>query len=1267
MRSTRLGLSVLAASVVLLAWASSSGDPPPQTGPATEKRFPPLQVPPGFKATLFACDPLIEYPSAIAAGPRPAALFVAVDYMTGLGTEIVRRSEIRLIEDVDGDGYADRSTVYAGEFNSIEGMTYHDGTVYVMHAPFLTALRDTNGDGKADERRDLLTGLGLTPEQNPVRLHCANGCVMGHDGWLYLALGDHGCDVKRPEGDRLVLEGGGILRCRPNGRDAHVFATGLRNIYDVALDEDLDVFVRDNENDGGDYKVRVCHSFFAADHGYPYLYYERPDEALPPLADLGLGSSAGGLCYLEQAFPAEFRGNLFFCEWGRAVMRYRPQRAGSSFAPLKEILFAAGAENDPYGFKPTDLAVQSDGALFVADWADGQRPKRGRGRIYRITAKEEAKSVPSPDSKPADGDSPALLAQLDSPSYHKRCEAQRALERQGQKATAALREALVKGHLGAVGRLHAVWSLAHVEGPSANADLLDLARSDREPRVRAQAVRAVADLADPVLAKHRLDAGAGNVELAKRLAAIAKDQAPQVVREIIVAVGRLRWADAPAWLRETLRTNEPAISHAAMQALRQSGNWPAVLRLLDEPDSLPVRAVALRAIADRHDHVVADGLIERLRREQAASRRREYADLLTRIYQRPVAWTYWGYRPPPRPANTVAWERTEAIGQALDRALADQDREVRLAVLRRMQREKIPTRLATLSQWLRDERQTDCVAVLLEALRNHPAADVRGILAVGVAQREHTVANRLAALALLIGGLDPASQTKLAELASSLEDGPVLAAVLAALAQRPELKPSPLLLGKLSSADAAVRAAAMEALGTLRVAEAADRVGPLLADKDPRVRVAAATVAGKLAVRPATEPLLRLARDTEPAVRRASLEALRLLKEPRAVPLAVAALADRETRPAALQCIAELGGPAQAGAVVEVATRDPSSEVLSQVIGMLSKWSQDAKIPLAQRLEARRAVDQVQGASGALLRWTVAGPLVASEAKTLIERWSAAPASSAEGPQAASPWRTLPATSAEGRVVLGAKPATEGEALFLAYTDLAIAEPTNTQFLGGSSGAWRVWLNGKLVHQRDSAGAFQPDGERFDASLAKGGSRLLVQVAGGKPEFQLRFRRKSSSADQERLAQAALTRPGNADRGRQVFMDAEKSQCLKCHRLGDKGERIGPELTGLGGRFSRMHVIESLLEPSRAIAPSFQTVSLLLDDGRVLTGLVLSDQDGTLTLADNQGRKQALAKSAIQKQQPSPLSTMPDGLEKRLTAEEFVDLVAFLAAQKAAQ
>ena len=117
------------------------------TGPDTEKRFSPLKVPPQFKATLFACDPLIEYPSVLSLGPRSNSIFLAHDYMTGLGEKIARRDEIRLVEDTDGDGYADKSTLWAGNFNSIQGLAYRDGRVFVMHSPFLTVLGDSNRDG----------------------------------------------------------------------------------------------------------------------------------------------------------------------------------------------------------------------------------------------------------------------------------------------------------------------------------------------------------------------------------------------------------------------------------------------------------------------------------------------------------------------------------------------------------------------------------------------------------------------------------------------------------------------------------------------------------------------------------------------------------------------------------------------------------------------------------------------------------------------------------------------------------------------------------------------------------------------------------------------------------------------------------------------------------------------------------------------------------------------------------------------------------------
>jgi putative membrane-bound dehydrogenase-like protein len=1241
----------------LLFAASGGDDKTARTGPATEKRFPPLQVPSGFKATLFACDPLIEYPSVIAAGPRPSAVFVAIDYMTGLGTEIVRRDEIRLVEDTDGDGYADKATVYASGFNSIQGMAYHDGRLYVMHAPFLSVLRVT--DHKADERRDLLTGLGLPPEQNPTRLHCANGVVVGHDGWLYLALGDNGCKVDRPEGDRLVLEGGGILRCRPDGRDLHVFATGLRNIYDVALDDELNVFVRDNENDGGTYMIRVCHSFFGADHGYPYLYEERPDEALTPLADLGLGSSAGGVCYLETAFPPEYRGNLFFCEWGRAVMRYQPRRANASFGPLKEIEFAVGAPADPYGFKPTDIVVQRDGSLLVSDWADDQRPKRGRGRIYRIEAITNKDRRPPASHPPADLES--AVARLESESLWERVDAQGFIERAGAEGLAATRRALASKRLGVRARLHAVWILVKLGEAKTISGLLELAKSDPDARVEAQAVRAIADLSDPTLARHRLNAGSGDADMAARLAALPSNREPSVLLEVVVALGRLQWDQTPAWLHKTLTKPDAALAHAAMQALRRSRNWPEVLKFLDEPENSPLRPIALRAVAGRFDPIVVDGLIQRLRSEGDPTRRRQLADALTRVHKKTGPWVYWGYRPAPRPANTVAWERTAAIEQALDGALADADRTVRAVVLKRMQRERIPTRVTTLGHWLSEERDAARVAMILESIKTHPADLARESLAEVVPDKEHAPANRLMALGLVADGLNETSEGRLLELAGAVEDGPVLAELLRQFGKRPRLKAVPLLLSKASSPSAAVRAAVAEALAERRAIEGSEPVQRMLEDRDAGVRRAAAAAAGTLAIKTAAEALLKRTRDADAAVRRASLDSLRLLKDTTAVPLAVEALADPETQTAALRCIGELGGPGQAKAVVDLAKRNPSAEVLPEVARLLSKWAAGKK-----DTDLGIQLAEIQGSSGVLVSWSVAGPMDIDKAKPLVKALTT-PLQGASRPLPAGPdWQAVFAAGAEARVTLETSQTFADGQVWLAQAALAVDASTPVQFLASSNGMLSVWLNGRRIHQRKEIRPYQPDSDRFDATLDKGLNVLLVEVSQSQAhtQFHLGFRRKTSSAEHERLAQAALTRAGNPERGRTLFFNVTKSQCLKCHRLGEQGEKIGPDLTGVGKRFARIHIIESILDPSRTIAPSFETITVTLKDGRSVSGTRITETADDLTLGDRDGKKHVVAKTDIETRQTDPRSIMPEGLEKGFTTEEFIDLVAFLVSQR---
>ena len=1270
--SMTVAILVCAAGALSVAGENDS----PGTGPSTEKRFPPLTVPDGFKATLFACDPLVEYPSVIAIGPQLGTLFVAHDYVTGLGVELVRRDEIRMLRDTDHDGYADESQLYAGGFNSVQGLAYHDGTVFVMHAPRLTSLQDTDGDGIADVRRELIDGLGLSPEENSNRLHCANGVVVGHDGWLYLAIGDRGCDVQRPEGDRLLFQAGGILRCRPDGHDLHVFATGLRNIYDIALDEELNVFVRDNENDGGDYMIRVCYSFHGADHGYPYLYPERPAEALPPLADLGRGSSAGGTAYLETAFPIDYRRSLFFCEWGRAVVKYGLRRSEGYFEPMQETDFAAGASDDPYGFKPTDLVVDHDGSLLVSDWGDGQRPKRGRGRIYRISATGPSRAPPA-QVVTTDTSDDKLIEWLSSEGLYQRCAAQNAIEKRaeqsaehGQRLLRQLQVTMKNQSTTVLGRLHGVWIIARIGGAESIDLLFNLAQDDPVPRVRAQAVRAIADLVDPVLVRHRIVAGRGDPAIARQIADLADGAKPRVLLEVLIALGRLRWSGAPRWLAQTWKGGDPAQTHAALRLLRDAENWPDVLTLLDRPDrprsaSLDLRTVALHALGDRANSTIVAGIDDRLKSDSDPRRRRQYVDLLARVYKRPVPWVYWGFRPAPRPANTVSWEQTDSIADALNRTLADSDNAVRRSALLRMRREQVPARLDALTDWLRTERNADHVMAILDALEDYPVEQTQRLLIETIASAAREQGNRVAALRLFERGLTPDTEGRLVDLAKGIEDGPVLAVVLETIGNRPRVAGNQLLLESLSSEFADVRATALRALGKRMVDSAAPHVVALLSDTELAVRRAAASVAGTLKVREAAPLLLKTAATDDLFLRSASLESLRQLEQPTAVSLAVDSLPTSETQLAALAYLADFGTARQLDAVANVAATNRSVELLAAVGRVFASWLENGQVSAADQQRIGRAIARLHGDSGNPVVWSVAGPLEDQQAQQTVGRI----VKSEPGGIAltdSEPWQRVMGNGVDSVVRLAPAKKSGDRNAWLATVDLSLTEAVQAQFLASVDGELHVWLNGRSVFRRQASGPFRPNSDRFEAALAAGTNRLLVKLvsSGQEPRFHLRFRAKTSKLEHERLAQQLLTSGGNAERGRELFLNAEKSLCIKCHRLGTAGGQIGPDLTGIGSRFSRIHLIESLLEPSRTIAPSYAALVVVLDSGKVVTGIKIAETPNTITVGNREGKQQTITRSQIDELQIGKLSIMPDGVEKRLTSRELTDLIAFLISEK---
>ena len=170
------------------------------------------------------------------------------------------------------------------------GVIAQDGKVWVLHPPMLSVFRDEDGDGTSDRQDVLVSGLTTSLIDERGGDHTTNGIRMGLDGWIYIAVGDYGFHgAKGKDGTTLSQRGGGILRVRPDGTELEVFAIGLRNPFAIAIDPFMNLFTRDNTNDGAGWDVRVSHLIQTADYGYPQRFANFPDEIMPPLGRLRPG------------------------------------------------------------------------------------------------------------------------------------------------------------------------------------------------------------------------------------------------------------------------------------------------------------------------------------------------------------------------------------------------------------------------------------------------------------------------------------------------------------------------------------------------------------------------------------------------------------------------------------------------------------------------------------------------------------------------------------------------------------------------------------------------------------------------------------------------------------------------------------------------------------------------------------------------------------------------------------------------------------------
>jgi len=188
---------------------------------------------------------------------------------------------------------------------------------------------------------------------------------------------------------------------------------------------------------------------------------------------------------------------------------------------------------------------------------------------------------------------------------------------------------------------------------------------------------------------------------------------------------------------------------------------------------------------------------------------------------------------------------------------------------------------------------------------------------------------------------------------------------------------------------------------------------------------------------------------------------------------------------------------------------------------------------------------------------------------------------------------------------------------------------------------------------------------RIDASLAK----TIVDHATAYPLPQVRDLFERYLPDDQRVARLGsvirrdeiLTLTGRADEGRLLFLNTAGVECKNCHRIGEVGKTIGPDLSEIGKKLTRDQLLESVVEPSKAIDPKYVAYVMETTDGRVLSGLVAERAASHVVLRDAQDRLTVVATENIEHLAPQPTSMMPELLYRDMTAQQLADLIEYLS------
>ena len=644
--------------ILCLGWNLASAAEPevrelakiPPTPP--EKALATFRVKPGFHAELAAAEPLVMDPVALAFDEN-GRLYVAEmrDYSERREERLGR---IRLLEDVDGDGRFDKSTVFADQLAWPTAVICYDGGIFVCATPDIFYLKDTNGDGVADEKRVVFTGLGQGVDRLNVqrlpnsfnwgldnRIHGANG---GNGGSL-VAVGAglkskplelRGSDFSfDPRTLEIRLENGG-------GQNGLSFDNRGRKFV-CSNSSHLQALMYEERYSARNPRFILPHALvdIAVDGPAAEVYRISPDEpwrvlrtqwrvaGLVPGPIEGGGrpsgyftGATGATIYRGNAFPEDFMEDAFVADCGsNLVHRKKVRRDGVGFkaerpADEQKVEFLASTDN---WFRPVQFANAPDGTLYFADmyreviehpWSLPDSLKKhldlnsgnDRGRIYRLVP-DGFKQPPLPHLGRLG--IAELVATLEHRNGWHRDTAQRLLYERQDPAAAPELKRLIRGSKSPLARLHALHALRSQSALTSSE--LTAALSDGDEAVRQHAVRLSEEL---LLARET-----GSELVARKLIDLADDPSLLVRYQLAFTLGQ-DWShpDQPKALAKILRRDagDHWVESAVLSSLKEGA--AAVLATLAADErfrsggsgvSLLGRLAGLVAASGRPEEVAA--------------------------------------------------------------------------------------------------------------------------------------------------------------------------------------------------------------------------------------------------------------------------------------------------------------------------------------------------------------------------------------------------------------------------------------------------------------------------------------------------------------------------------------------------------------------------------------------------------------------------------------------------------------------------------------